>query len=234
LGQRLAPPKQARTTSGRIRFLGASLLEIPPSLLASLHELAIGIDGDGHAVGELLDALIRELESFVQSYRGLQLTISQNGFPLVLTALADGHDRPDGAVTTSLRVPLALLDSGFASDSRIVFYAGMSGAFVDLSADLEFALRRSSTAELVADSTLAAIRLDADPPPRTRGFNLSGLTELSTVDRAVGAMIAQGHDPDHAHATLRRDAEQAGMEPHTWAAQVLRRTGPAGSNSLRT
>ncbi|HWJ52457.1 MAG TPA: hypothetical protein VNT24_03660 [Propionibacteriaceae bacterium] len=160
------------------------------------------------------------METSVLSYRGLQLTISQNGYPIVLTAFDhDGHDGHDGAVATSLRVPLTLLDSSFAEESRIVFYAGTPGAFVDLAADLAFALRDGSTSERLEN---AAIRLDADPFPHTRGFSLSGLTELSTIDRAIGVMIVQGHHPDHAHATLRRDAARAGMEPHRWAAHFLR------------
>jgi hypothetical protein len=177
-----------------------------------------------------LDALIRELETTVESYSGLQLTITSNGFPVVLTALADdGHD---GAVATSLQVPLALLDSGFATESRIVFYAGTPGAFVDLAADLEFVLRRGgSTSEPVEDSALPAIRLDADAPPRIRGFSLSGLTEMSTIDRAAGVLIGQGYHPDDAHDTLRRHAARAGLEPHVWADRVLRRTqAAAGPN----
>ena len=209
------------TTSGRIRFLGASLLDVPRGLLASLRDLTIGIDGDELAVGELLAALIRELETSVSSYRGLHLTISQNGFPVVLTAFPDGHD---GALGTSLRIPLALLNPGFTAESRIVFYAGIPGAFVDLAADLAFALRSASTSEPVEDSAPSAIRLDADPPPGTRGFTLSGLTELSTIERAIGVMLGEGHHPDHAHATLSSDAARAGLEPHVWAASVLRRT----------
>ena len=100
-----------------------------------------------------------------------------------------------------------------------MFYAGIPGAFVDLAADLAFALRDGSTSERLDN---AAIRLDADPLLRTRGFSMSGLSEMSTIDRAIGAMIVQGHHPDHAYATLRRDAARAGMEPHTWAAQFLR------------
>jgi hypothetical protein len=66
--------------------------------------------------------------------------------------------------------------------------------------------------------------LDADQPPRTHGFRLSGLTELSIIDRAVGVLIGQGHHPDHAHATLRRDAARARLEPHVWADRLLQRT----------
>ena len=199
-------------------------LEISQSLLASLRDIATtGIDGDGYALGELLDVLIRDLETSVLSYRGLQLTISSNGFPLVLTAFGEGHNGHDGHVATSLRVPLALFDSGFSADSRIVFYAGTPGAFVDLAADLAFAFRGANTSERAEDSA-PAIRLDEDTPPRTRGFSLSGLRELSAIDRAVGVLIVQGHHPDHAHATLRRYAARADIEPHIWAAELLLQT----------
>jgi hypothetical protein len=235
LGQRLAAPTQVRHDQRADPLARSITLEIPRSLLASLHDLTTGIDGHEPAVGELLGALIRELETSVLSFRGLQLTISQNGFPVVLTAFANGHNGydgngHDGAAATSLRVPLALLDPGFAAESRIVFYAGTPGAFVDLAADLQFALRDASTPERVENSALPPIRLDADPPPRTRGFRLSGLTELSTIDRAVGVMIVQGHHPEHAHARLRGDAARAGLEPHVWADRLLQRTGPAGPN----
>jgi hypothetical protein len=34
-------------------------------------------------------------------------------------------------------------------------------------------------------------------------------------------MIVQGRHPDHAYATLRRDAARVSMEPHSWAADLL-------------
>ena len=42
------------------------------------------------------------------------------------------------------------------------------------------------------------------------------------VERAIGIMIDHGHHPDHAHATLRRQAADAGVEPHLYAARLLR------------
>ena len=64
--------------------------------------------------------------------------------------------------------------------------------------------------------------LDADLPPLTTESGLVGLQERSVMDRAVGVMIDQGHDPDLAHATLRRQAAVAGVEPHIYAARLLR------------
>ena len=210
---------QARTISGRIRFLGASLLELPRSLLASLRDLTTDIGWDDPTVGEALRALVRELDKAVASYRGLQLTIVSNGSPVVLTAFTDDHD---DAPLTSLRVPLVLLDSRFAAGSRVVFYASTPGAFVDLAADLAYALGR--TQEVVENLAPPAIPIDADLPPLTRDCNLAGATELLTIDRAVGVMIDHGHHPDRAHATLRSDAARAGMEPYAWAARILQRT----------
>jgi hypothetical protein len=46
--------------------------------------------------------------------------------------------------------------------------------------------------------------LDADLPPPTTMSGLIGLDELSTVNRAVGILVDQGHHPNQAHATLRR------------------------------
>ena len=223
LGQRPAGPTQA-THDQRADPLPRSItLEIPRDLLTSLRDLTTGVGGDDHAVGEFLQALVRELEKAVASYRGLQLTISQNGFPVVLTAYADGHD---GAALTSLRVPLVLVGSGFATESRVVFYAGTSGAFVDLAADLTYAFDQAPRAlgRAADHPTPPSIRLDADLPPGSRTFGLDGVAELSTINEAVGVLIDQGHDPDHAHEDLRGDAARAGLEPHAWAARLLLRT----------
>lgn len=73
-----------------------------------------------------------------------------------------------------------------------------------------------------------AIVLDADLPPTTTMSGLVGLDQLSTVERALGIMIDHGHHPDHADATLRREAGAAGVEPHIYAARLLRPAPPQG------
>ena len=125
---------------------------------------------------------------------------------------------------TSLRVPLALMDSGFAAESRVVFYASTAGAFVDLAADLAFALDTTLEQTGVHRRSRVPDPLDADPAPGTRRFDLSGVAELATIDRAVGVLIDQGHHPDDAHEALRGHAARAGLEPHAWAARLLQRT----------
>ena len=67
------------------------------------------------------------------------------------------------------------------------------------------------------------IVLDADLPPPNTTSGLSGLDELSMVNRAVGILINEGHHPNHAHTPLGRSAAEAGVEPHSYPARLLRR-----------
>jgi hypothetical protein len=49
------------------------------------------------------------------------------------------------------------------------------------------------------------------------------MAELSTVNRAIGFLIGQGHIPSDAHEILCRGAAGAGVEVHVFAAGLLRR-----------
>jgi hypothetical protein len=42
------------------------------------------------------------------------------------------------------------------------------------------------------------------------------------MNRAIGMLVDQGHDIEHAHQLLRSDAAAAGVEPHVYAARILR------------
>ncbi len=116
-------------------------------------------------------------------------------------------------------------------DSRIVFYAATPGALVDLAADLSHALGVPTITGRVSDGGEpadvaghdAAIRLDDDLPPVSMVSGLVGLAELSTINRAAGFLIGQGHLPVDAHDTLRRGASAAGLDTHLFAARLLRR-----------
>jgi hypothetical protein len=211
-------------------FRSASV-DLSTSLIRELQELTASIGGHDHAMDGSLAALIADLEVAVPSCCGLQLTITQDGFPVVLTAFAERED----IVATSLRLPLSLLDPALEVQGRVVFYARTPGAFVDLAADLGYALGdpgrmdgessdghvRDFLRQINGDRS--SIELDADLPPPTRVSGLSGLADLSTINRAVGVLIANGHHPDDAHDTLRRQAAAAGLLPHAWAARMLRK-----------
>jgi hypothetical protein len=223
-------------------LLRSASVDLSTSLISQLHELTLSLDGDDHAMDGSLVALTVDLELAVPSYCGLQLTITQHGFPVVLTAFAEF----EGTVATSLRLPLSLLNPVLEVPSQVVFYARTPGALVDLAADLTYALRGAGATDWAPrdghegdglrqidghkgiglrriDGHRSAIVLDADLPPSTRVSGLYGLADLSTINRAVGVLIANGHHPDDAHDTLRQQAAAVGLEPHAWAIRLLRR-----------
>jgi hypothetical protein len=206
-------------------------VDLPAALLAHVHDLAVSIGQDDQDLGDTVAALTTALHATATSYCGFQLTIVENLWPVTLTAFTDGHDAPVG---TSLRLPLALV-SRVDGESRIVFFAGTPGAFTDLAADLSYALGgiaigQRSSAENNADhrgtrvdGERKAIQLDADLPPLSRVSGLTGLAEQTVLNRAIGMLIQQGHDLAQAHQLLRQEAKAAGVQPHVYAAKILRR-----------
>jgi hypothetical protein len=203
--------------------------------------LGCSIGGDHDALHAPLIALIADLWAAIPSYRGLYLTIVENDYPVSLAAFPSTEDGE--SITTSLRIPFAALGPGVDTESRVVFYAATPGAFVDLAADLGHALQTpTSTADQLPCLTrgseengqneegqrgphadgLRPIALDVDLPPPTLVSGLSGVDELAEINRAVGILIDQGHHPDQAHAVLRRQAAGAGVQPHIYAARLLR------------
>jgi len=72
-----------------------------------------------------------------------------------------------------------------------------------------------------AAQSARVLLLDTDVPPNPAVSGLTGLSEMSAVDRAVGIMIERGHHPDVAYDALSEQAAAAGVETHVYAAQVL-------------
>jgi hypothetical protein len=66
------------------------------------------------------------------------------------------------------------------------------------------------------------IELDTDLPPISRVSGLTGLAELTVLNRAIGMLIQQGHDTEQARQVLRQEATAAGVEPHVYAARLVR------------
>ena len=136
-----------------------------------------------------------------------------------------------------MRIPLRALGPRFDPDSRVTLYAATAGAFVDLAADLSYALHLPTSTDRFTDAGSSngddqrcgqvdddrRITLDADVPPNPLDSGVSGLSELSTINRAIGVLIDHGHHPDHAGETLRGDASIEGLEPHGYAARLLGR-----------
>jgi acetaldehyde dehydrogenase (acetylating) len=113
-------------------------VDLPTALFRDLLHLSSSVGLDDDALTTPLVALVAGLQAAVPSYRGLHLTLVENGHPVSLAAFLHSEDAE--SITTSLRLPLAALGPGFDPDSRVVFYAATPGAFVDLAADLGYAL----------------------------------------------------------------------------------------------
>jgi hypothetical protein len=203
----------------------------PAALLAHLQDLTASIGQDDQDLHDTLEALTAALHSTASSYCGFQLTIVENQWPVTLTAFTDGHNVRVG---TSLGLPLGLV-SRVDGESRVVFFAGTPGAFTDLAADLSYALGgipvdQASPAVDGVDHRRTrvhgrrrVIELDADLPPLYRKSGLTGLVELTELNRATGMLVSQGYDVEQAQDQLRRNAAAAGVEPHAYAARILRR-----------
>jgi hypothetical protein len=198
-------------------------VDLPTDLAASLRDLAESIGaGDDNLSGSVV-ALVEDVRTAVSSYQGLRLTLVLDGWSVTLTAFADiDGQRP----ATSLRVGLTDLGPGFDPQSRIVFYAGTPGAFVDLSADLDYVHRlgRPDTAYAAdgnRDGHHPAVRLDIDLPPESVVSGISGLGEYATINRAVGVLIGRGHPPDRVHSLLRHGAATEGLALPDYAARLL-------------
>lgn len=222
-------------------------VDLPATLLAHLQDLTASIGEDDQDLDDTLVALTTALRATAATYCGLRLTIVENQWPVTLTAFTDGHD---ASVATSLRLPLALVSPAVDPESRVVFFAVTSGAFTDLAADLSYALggipvdQASPAVDGVdqrgthvdgqrgthvdgqrgthVDGRRRAIELDVDLPLLSRVSALTGLAELTVLNRAIGMLVAQGHDTEQARHVLRRDAAAAGAEPHIYAEGILR------------
>jgi hypothetical protein len=205
-------------------------VDVPAALLAHLQDLTASIDQDDQDLDNTLGALTAALHSTASSYCGFQLTIVENQWSVTLTAFTDGQNVRVG---TSLGLPLGLV-SRVDGESRVVLFAGTPGAFTDLAADLSYALggipvdQASPAVDGVdqrgtpVDGPRRVIELDADLPPLYRKSGLTGLAELTVLNRAIGMLVSQGYDIEQAQEHLRRNAAAAGVEPHVYAAWILR------------
>jgi hypothetical protein len=207
-------------------------VDISTALFNQLAQFANSVGLDAEILHLPLTNLAAHLRAVIPSYRGLQVTILFSDQPVTLTELIP--QQTDGAVTTSLRVPLSLLGPGHDEGSRIIFYASTPGAFVDLAADLGYVLKAAvRTDHLDGDGAASdaapyaelpiSLVLDGDLSPDLADSGLTGLPELSSINRALGILIDRGHNAGDAYDILRLEATAAGVATHVFAARMLRR-----------
>ena len=212
----------------------------PSSALATdLFTYFDGVGLDPSLTAEAVDQVAQTLHEVVPACVGFRLELVDHGLAVSLTSFEPRVEAND--VVTSLQVPLLLLSllklrptvamtqARFHPGSSLTLYGARAGAFVDLAADFTYALstaRRSSEGRhrhepLRSHPETFALDQHLTPPRTSSG--LVGAENISTMDRAVGYLIGQGHDPDLAAAELGRRATAAGLAVLVYAAQLLGR-----------
>jgi hypothetical protein len=151
-----------------------------------------------------LRELIKAVEFAVSSYLGMTLVIDSH--EVSVTALEDDP----AEIATSLKVGFARLDSADPAGT-LTLYASTPGAFVDLAADLTYAL----------DVDHSAVILDQDLTP-SASADARSLDGHTTVNRAIGALIERGHTPESANLELKRLTALGTGDPTVTAEAVLR------------
>ncbi len=192
-------------------------MDISADLAADLATLNGGLDDPDTDLEALLGALATSLPNAIASYQGMSMTFALDSHE-VSFSVRDGPSS-EAAVAASLLIPLSALSSAGAGSS-LVLYATTPGAFVDLAADLSYAL----------DLDAASLILDEHRtmPEDSAGAGMLGLRAHTAINQAIGVLIERGHTPESAYQELRRRADLDGGDVPAAAEQLLRGiTGPA-------
>lgn len=178
-------------------------MTVSAALAADLRALTDALGEPGTDIETVLRALGEHARVAVAAYLGFTLSMVVDGTPVTMTVLGETVDHDP--IASSVLVPLS------TAGSTIVFYAARTGAFVDLAADLSWTL----------GLPLPAIELDAHLEVPAADAGLTGLTELSEVNQAIGILIGGGLTPARARTELQRRADGSRMSMAEAARAVI-------------
>ena len=184
------------------------------ALTEAMVDLLASVDSTGARpaidIRAAVATLARNVKRTAQSYQGLAITVVIDHQRVTVTAMEPSWERSE--ITTSLHLTLggfALLDSS----TEITFYASTPGTFVDLGADLTFAL-----------GAAAGPRLDQDlPTPVWSG--VTGISDMSNINVAIGILIGHDHTPETARRELHRIAAAASITSGQAAVRIMANPG---------
>ena len=157
-----------------------------------------------------LQTLGADLAARVPSFAGLTLTVVVEEQPVTLLAMVPGTGTE--AVHSSLAFRLAPGTRDTAG-GHLVFYARDPGALAALAATL-------SDVQGVADEGLEIDR-HLSPPARS---GITGVEELSLVNRAVGVLVGRGRTVADARRHLRHTAQKSELQEFQVAAYLVSTT----------
>jgi hypothetical protein len=166
-------------------------VHISAALAAHLAVLTAALENPEVDLESELRAFASDVKRAVASYTGLAITIALDGHNVSFAVDDDPTTARSAATSLLIRLP-ALTTSDAAS--TLVLYAATPGAFVDLAADLSYALG-------VDPATLA---LDAHLPALEVSSGIAGLHTHFAIDQAIGVLIGNGHTPESARDELHR------------------------------
>jgi hypothetical protein len=160
-----------------------------------------------------LRRLSDELASAVDSYLGLSITITGDAGPVTMSTWQPDAGR--AAVGSSLLIPLPLI-CATPPGSALILHAAQPGAFVDLAADLSFALGEALPT-FVLDQHLTEHANRSSTP------ELIGLAESSQINQAIGVLLACGRTREQALAELWHRASDIASDVRTAAETIINR-----------
>jgi hypothetical protein len=183
-------------------------VEISDAVTADLAALSDALEEPGADLALMVQRLGDSCALAVKSYLGFAITLVIDEIPVSFSVLEDFLDPAE--ILTSVMFPLTALgdhDSG----SEVILYAAKPGAFVDLAADLSYALR-------VGPDT---IKLDQHLTPADPALGAAGLGTLSRHNQAIGILLDRGYDSDEALTELHRLAGLNAISVETAARQLI-------------
>ena len=183
-----------------------------PQLLAALASLTAGLDDPSVDLHRSVTELVAALTQSVDSLVSVALTVVVDQRPYSVTVpVHSGQD-----AVSSVAIPLRPR-TGAAAGSQLVLLAGTRGAFVDLVADVSSAMNWDT----------ATIAIDTHVPVHSAStgdhtFDIQqDLEDRSTIDQALGVLLAQGLTMHDAGRHLTHRAEQDGVTIADAARAVL-------------
>ncbi len=193
-------------------------MEIAAALAADLTVLAAAPDDPAIDLRKNLLLLMADIRLAVRSYLGLTMTVRAGGAQLHAAVWEDAARQQDAKSSLRLTLP-AVERVGLAELGELVLYAGSSGAFLDMAADLSWLTGRHLT-DFVLDDNLSIVDAVSELP---------GVAASSTINQAIGVLLGAGRTVTDAVVELDRRAVNAGIDRVQAATELLARL-PLGDN----
>jgi hypothetical protein len=196
-----------------VRDAPESLVELSDAVVADLAALTAALDEPDTDLAKLIQRLGDSCTLAVGSYLGFSITLIVDQTPISFSVLEDFLDPSE--ILTSVMFPLNALGEHalgeHAPGSEVTLYAGTPGAFVDLAADLAYALSAKPD----------AVQLDQHLTPPDPALGAAGLATMSRRNQAIGILLDRGHDPDDILTELHRLARLDAISVETAAQQLI-------------